>query len=204
MSSEFDHDEIQEPQQQAKPSLVNRRNLLVGGGVLAAGAAIGAGVNAFRSTDLPRTADGKRKIKVAWNANALCIAPILVAQQDGIFARNGLEVELVNFAGSTDQLLEAISTGKADAGIGMILRWIKPLEQGFDVKLALGTHGGCMRVVGSRKLGITEDPRSLRGKVIGMSDAASAGRSALAILLRYHGIDPFKEVDWRVLCLSFA
>ena len=34
-----------------------------------------------------------------------------------------------------------------DAGLGMALRWLKPLEQGFDVKIAAGTHGGCMRVL---------------------------------------------------------
>jgi hypothetical protein len=33
-------------------------------------------------------------------------------------ARHGLDVDFVNFGGSTEQLLEAIATGKADAGIG--------------------------------------------------------------------------------------
>ena len=34
-------------------------------------------------------------------------------------------------------LLEAIATGKADAGVGMALRWLKALEQGFAVKPVL-------------------------------------------------------------------
>ena len=64
-----------------------------------------------------------------------------------LLRQHGLRVERINFSGSTDQLLEAIATGHADGGIGMALRWLKPLEQGFDVKLAVGTHGGCMRLL---------------------------------------------------------
>ena len=67
-----------------------------------------------------------RALKLAWNATAICTSAAPVAKERGIFARHGLEVEFVNFGGSTEQLLEAIATGKADAGIGMALRWLKP------------------------------------------------------------------------------
>src|ERR1700744_6085873 len=90
---------------------------------------------------------GLKPLKLSWNAGAICTAPVAVAVQQGFFERHGLQVELVNFSGSTDQLLEAIATGKSDAGVGMALRWIKPLEQGFDVKLTAGIHGGGMGVV---------------------------------------------------------
>ncbi len=29
----------------------------------------------------------------------------------------------------------------------MALRWLKALEQGFDVKLTAGTHGGCLNLL---------------------------------------------------------
>ncbi len=120
-----------------------------------------------------------------------------MAKELGIYEQHGLDVELINFAGSTDQLLEAISTGKADAGVGMIMRWIKPLEQGFDVKLIGGTHGGCARMAGSRRAGITNDPESLRGKTIGLSEISGSGRNTFAVLLKAHGIDPNRDVQWR-------
>ncbi len=88
-----------------------------------------------------------RKLKFSWNAGAVCSVQIPVAIDQGFFKKRNLDVELVNFSGSTDQLLEAIATGKSDAGVGMALRWLKPLEQGFDVKIALGTHGGCLRAI---------------------------------------------------------
>ena len=74
------------------------------------------------------------KLKLTWNANAICTVGVPVAAKRGIFAKHGLNVELMNFGGSTDQLLEAISTGKADAGVGMALRWLKPLEQGLRAR----------------------------------------------------------------------
>ena len=84
-----------------------------------------------------------RQLKIAWNANAACTVAAAVAKERGIFAKHNLDVDFVNFGGPTDQLLEAIATGKADAGLGLALRWLKPLEQGFDVRITAGVHGGC-------------------------------------------------------------
>ncbi|AOR79700.1 ABC transporter substrate-binding protein [Novosphingobium resinovorum] len=188
-------DDIAEPEAPPPRPLINRRSVLAGGVVAAAGA---AGLYAAaRPSPLPRNAKGQRKITLAWNANAICLAPALLAKEQGIYERFGLDVELMNFAGSTDQLLEAISTGKADAGVGMILRWIKPLEQGFDVRLIAGTHGGCIRVLGSRRAGITDAVESLRGKAIGLSEITGAGRNALAVLLKANGLDPNRDVEWK-------
>src|SRR6195952_6075400 len=83
-----------------------------------------------------------RKITFAWNANAFCLSPVVVAQELGYFERNGVQVDLINYTGSTDQLLESLATGKADAAVGMIHRWLKPLEAGFDVKLISSSPGG--------------------------------------------------------------
>ena len=88
-----------------------------------------------------------KKITFAWNAGAPCLVGVTVAKEKGFFARNGLDVDLVNYAGSTDQLLETLATGKADAAAGMALRWLKPMEQGFDVKIIASTHGGCLRLL---------------------------------------------------------
>ena len=95
-----------------------------------------------------------RQLKLAWNANSVCTVAALVAKDRGVFAEHNLDVELFNFGGTTDQLLEAIATGKADAGLGLALRWLKPLEQGFDVRVTAGVHGGCIRLLGSKAANI--------------------------------------------------
>jgi len=137
-----------------------------------------------------------RQLKLAWNANSVCTAAAPVAKERGIFAKHNLDVDFVNFGGSTEQLLEAIATGKADAGIGMALRWLKPLEQGFDVRITAGVHGGCIRLLGSKAANI-DSLESLRGKVIAISDQASPAKNFFLIALAKRGIDPVKEVEWR-------
>lgn len=139
----------------------------------------------------------KRALKLTWNATAICTVGVAVAQEKGYFARHNLEVELINFGGSTDQLLEAIATAKADAGIGMALRWLKPLEGGFDVKIAAGIHGGCMRLFAAPGSGIAKIS-DLKGKAIGVTDLAAPDRNFFSIMLHRAGIDPNKEVEWRV------
>ncbi len=202
------------PQQEATNRLSRRRVLNLAGaaaavtplGVFEAAQAWTGGVAAWpdgadgfptcQSGARVLTAGPLRPFKLAWNATAVCTSSAPVAREHGIFAQHGLDVEFVNFGGSTEQLLEAIATGKADAGIGMALRWLKPLEQGFDVRITTGIHGGCMRLLGSKALNIN-DLASLRGKAIAISDQSSPAKNFFSILLAKAGIDPVKDVEWR-------
>jgi NitT/TauT family transport system substrate-binding protein len=101
------------------------------------------------------------------------------------------------FGGSTDQLLEAIATGKADAGIGMALRWLKPLEQGFDVRITAATHGGCMRLLAKSGSGITK-LADLKSKSVGVADLGAPDKNFFSIQLARLGLDPLTDVNWRV------
>jgi NitT/TauT family transport system substrate-binding protein len=145
------------------------------------------------------TADPKaapKSLKLTWNAGAICTVGVPVASQRGIFAKHNLDVELINFGGATDQLLEAIATGKADAGVGMALRWLKPLEQGFDVRITTAIHGGCMRLLAPKTAGISRI-EDLRGKTVAVTDMAAPDKNFFSIALAKKGIDPNKEVEWR-------
>ena len=168
----------------------SRRQLL-----RAAGAATLAGTAGVAAQ---RAAAGgpQRPLKLAWNANAICLSAAPVAVERGIFEKHGLQVELVDFAGATDQLLEIIATSKADAGVGMIHRWIKPLESGFDVKLVGSSHGGCSRLVGYAPAGVRE-LKDLKGKTIAVSDLNSPGKNFFSVLLAKAGLDPERDVGWR-------
>ena len=196
-STNEDWDDIREPEPVAKKPLVTRRGLLALGSTLAVGGASG-GLLAGKTRAPELSAKGLRKVKLAWNPVSLCLSPALAAQEFGIYEKHGLDVELVNYGGTSDLLLEAMSTGKAEFGVSMILRWIKPMEQGFDVKFIGGTHGGCSRIAGSRSLGIEPgDPKSLRGKVIGVSDIRGSARNTFTVLLKAHGLNPFTDVEWK-------
>jgi NitT/TauT family transport system substrate-binding protein len=143
-----------------------------------------------------RSSGPPRALTLAWNASSICTVAAPVAKERGIFARHNLDVDFINFGGSTEQLLEAIATGKADAGIGMALRWLKPLEQGFDVRITAGVHGGCIRLLGAKAAGINS-LESLQGKTIAISDQASPAKNFCSIAFAKSGIDPVKDVDWR-------
>ena len=198
-----------------KTSAFDRRTLLRAGLAAAFAGPVGAiGAQAFTpraigpaidfsqfplcrtASDAPALTGSPRKLKLSWNAGAVCLAPLPVAIDYGFFQKQNLDVELVNYSGSTDQLLEAIATGKTDAGLGMALRWLKPLEQGFDVKIAAGTHGGCMRVLSKTDSGVNK-LADLKGKIVAVGDLAGPDKNFFSIQLAKLGIDPNKDVDWR-------
>ena len=138
-----------------------------------------------------------REVRLCWNANAVCHTGIATADLHGYFARHNLKVERINFSGASDQLLELLASGKADAGVGMALGWLKPLEQGFDVKLTAALHGGCIRVLTNQQSGIT-GIAGLKGKAVGTFNMASPDRNFVSILAAKSGFDPLKDIDWRV------
>lgn len=139
-----------------------------------------------------------RKITLAWSQASFCQVPVPIALERGFFEKNGLQVEMLNWGGSADQLLEALATGKAEVGVGLIHRWVKPLEAGLDVKLVGSVHGGCLRLVGVKAAGVTGDVRSLKGKVIGVADLNSPAKQFYGIHLAKKGLDPEKDIEWRV------
>jgi NitT/TauT family transport system substrate-binding protein len=136
-------------------------------------------------------------LNFAWNQTSFCLTPIAVAKETGIFEKNGLDVTLINYAASTDQLMEALATGKSDAAVGMIHRWLKPLESGFNVKVVAGLHGGCIRMLGWKPAGVST-VADLRGKIIGVPDLGAPGTHFFSVYLKKHGIDPERDVTWKV------
>jgi len=137
-----------------------------------------------------------RNLTIAWNEASICTAAVPVAKEKGFFKKYNLNIDYVNFAGATDQLLEALSTGKADGAPGMALRWLKPLQQGFDVKLVAGLHAGCMYLMTSPSTGI-KTLADLKGKTVGVTDIGGPDRNFFSIRLKEAGIDPETDVQWR-------
>lgn len=170
---------------------LSRRRLLI-----SALAASTAPLTTAWAEDVPPLSGAPKKVTLAWMTTALCHIAVPVADKQGFFKKNNLDVDFVNWAGSTDMLLEAISTGKADAGVGMALRWLKPMEQGFDVKLTAGTHGGCMKILTSPDSGL-KSIADLRQKRLGVGDIAGVDKNFFSIVLQKKGIDPVTEVEWK-------
>jgi len=178
----------------AKPPVFSRRSLLRGASALAVGAPFASGIVAAPSIAQVSTL---KKINVGWTGSSICHNAIPVAVHKEFFQKHGLEPDLLSFSGGNDAVLEALSSGKIDTTAGFILRLIKPLEQGANIRFTGSIHGGCIRVVAAE--GTPEvDYKSLKGKAIGVTSLGSPGKNFLSVQLHKAGINPQNEVEWRV------
>src|SRR6187455_3822247 len=108
-----------------------------------AAAALFAGCKKSGTAEI--TADGLTKIKVGY-IGITCEAPIFSAVENGFFKDEGLDVELVKCEWS--KYKDVLALGGYDITHHLIMYFLKPIEQGLDVKITAGIHKGCLRVQG--------------------------------------------------------
>jgi NitT/TauT family transport system substrate-binding protein len=171
---------------------LTRRNLVKAAG--AAGLAASTGVLGSRILS-PAIAGPAPKVRIAWTEVAACHSPLGFGLAKGFYAKHNVDVELFYQGASGQTLIQALATNKADIGAGLVLDWLKPLEQGFDVKLFVGSHGGCQRLLTPQGSGIA-DVKGLKGKRIASYGPGSPPKVAFAVTLAKAGLDPERDVDW--------
>jgi NitT/TauT family transport system substrate-binding protein len=179
----------------SKPSSFNRRKILKLAGATGALASLGAVSGRILS---PAIAAPAPKVRLAWTEVAACHSPLGFGVAKGIYSKHNLDVELFYQGASGQTLIQALATGKADAGAGLIGDWLKPLEQGFDVKLFVGSHGGCQRLLASKASGIT-DLAGVKGKTIATYGIGAPPQVAFQVTLAKAGIDPEADVTWKAV-----
>jgi NitT/TauT family transport system substrate-binding protein len=134
------------------------------------------------------------KIRVGY-IGITCEAPIFAAVEKGFFKEEGLEVELVKCEWS--QYKDVLALGGFDITHHLIMYFLKPIEQGLDVKMTGGIHTGCLRVQAAPN-GPIQKVEDLRGKRIGCPGMGTPPFIFANRVLGAHGIDPMKEVEWKV------
>lgn len=135
------------------------------------------------------------KLKLAWLPGAICVAPLPLAVQQGIFAKHGLDVELQAHAFHDEAFLASPTNGQADAAATMIHNWLPPMQKGLKVKILTSVHGGCIEVLGSRRAGVTSLAK-LKGKTIAVGGPPELAKTVYSIILNRNGLDPNKDVSW--------
>ncbi len=172
--------------------IMSRRRVLQSAG--AAGVLGATGIIA--APLIGRTAELK-KVRLGRAAPAACHAPLGYAADKGIFAKHGIDIELVDFLATGDDVLtKYLAAGKLDAGAGFLLGWLKPLDEGLDVKLISATHAGCMRLLTRAQTGI-KTLQQLRGKTIAVGAVNDAAQQTFSVGLAKAGIDPVTEITWK-------
>src|SRR4051794_31521442 len=147
-----------------------------------------------RSDSGETTAAGLTKVRVGY-IGLTCEAPIFMAVEKGVFKEEGLEPELVRWQWATYK--DALALGRFDVTHHLVMYFLKPIEQGMDVKFTGGIHRGCLRLQAGTKGNIyrVED---MRGKVIGVPGLGTPPFMFVSRVLAAHGVDPSKDVQWRV------
>jgi len=92
---------------------------------------------------------------------------------------------------------DVLALGGFDITHHLIMYFLKPVEQGLDVKFTAGVHRGCLRVQAPFK-GKIQSIQDLRGKRIGVPGMGTPPFIFANRVLGANGIDPSKEITWRV------
>src|SRR6058998_2144437 len=150
-----------------------------------------AGCKKEATTSIPA---GSNKIRVGY-IGLTCEAPIFTAVEKGFFKEEGLEVELVKCEWA--QYKDVLALGGFDITHHLVMYFLKPVEQGLDVKFTGGIHRGCLRVQAGLN-GNIRAAKDLRGKRIGVPGMGTPPFIFANRVLGANGIDPSKDVTWLV------
>jgi NitT/TauT family transport system substrate-binding protein len=148
-----------------------------------------------KSSDTSATAaGGTTKVRVGY-IGITCEAPIFMAVEKGFFKEEGLDVELVKCEWS--KYKDVLALGGFDITHHLVMYFLKPIEQGLDVKFTGGIHTGCLRVQAGVKSDI-KTVKDLLGKRIGVPGMGTPPFIFANRVLGANGIDAMKEIQWRV------
>lgn len=147
-----------------------------------------------KTAQAEKTADGLTKIKVGY-IGLTCEAPLYVAKEKGYFKEMGLDAELVKC--EWGQFKDLVGLGTIHVVHQPIMAFLKPIEEGLDVKLTAGIHRGCLRVQAPLGSNI-KTPQDLKGKRIGVPGMGTPPFIFANRVLGDNGLDPRNDVQWKV------
>jgi NitT/TauT family transport system substrate-binding protein len=131
-------------------------------------AVLGLAGLAFTGVALPAHAQTDIKLTLDWRFEGPA-AGFLLAQDNGYFAEEGLNVTIDTGNGSVEAI-PRVATGAYQFGFGDINSLIKFLDEdpAQPIKAVMMIYDKpVFSVIGRKSLGITEDPKSLEGKKLG-------------------------------------
>src|SRR5262245_13529064 len=135
------------------------------------------------------------KVRVGY-IGLTCEAPIFTAVEKGFFREEGLDVSLVRCEWANYK--DVLALGGFDVTHHLVMYFLKPIEQGLDVKFTGGIHRGCLRVQAGtgRQL---RTAQTLRSKRIGTPSTGTPPFIVANRVLGATGIDPSKEITGLVV-----
>ncbi|HTD65553.1 MAG TPA: ABC transporter substrate-binding protein [Candidatus Limnocylindria bacterium] len=155
---------------------------------------VGAALLTSCKQDGEISAADANKIRVGY-VGLTCEAPIFSAVEKGFFKEEGLDVELVKC--DWKNYKDVLALGGYDITHHLVMYFLKPLEQGLDVKFTGGIHRGCLRVQAAVN-GPIRSVKDLKGKRIGVPGMGTPPFIFANRVLGANGIDPSRDITWLV------
>jgi NitT/TauT family transport system substrate-binding protein len=170
----------------------SRRSLLKGAGSVAgmAGVAVATGGTVARA---------QTQIKLAFCSQLLCVVPYEVTRAQELFAKEGLDVELVYTRGG-NAAMQALIGGAVDYAATSFDVAVQAFAKGGDIR-RFATTGRLplfALAVGPAKVDAITDIRQLEGTTVGVSALGNADHTLMLFLLQQAGADASK-VEFAVL-----
>lgn len=132
----------------------------------------------------------KSKIRLAVGGKTLvAYLPLTIAERRGYFTKEGLDVEISDFAGGSKPL-EALVGGSADIGCGAYEHTLYMAAKGLSIRaIALQANSfGLVVGVQKNKAPSYHDLKDLRGMKVGVTGPGSASHTGLKLLLAKAGM----------------
>jgi NitT/TauT family transport system substrate-binding protein len=142
---------------------------------------------------LTHGASSAEKIRVAFVSPTPVFAPTWVAKERGLFAKQGLDADVILLTGSP-RLVQALIAGDVDFAVVGLTAVMRARMQGAELAvLATATNVSVMKLLAGRQSGVhrLED---LKGKVIGVSQYGSEADAFARIVIGKAGLKPDKDV----------
>jgi NitT/TauT family transport system substrate-binding protein len=142
---------------------------------------------------LTPTISAAEKIRVAFVSPTPVFAPVWVAKETGIFAKHGLDADVILLTGSP-RLVQTLIAGDVDFAVVGLTAVMRARMQGAELAvLATTTNVSVMKLLVGRQSGIRRI-EDLKGKVMGVSQYGSEADAFARIVVGKAGLKPDKDV----------
>src|SRR4051812_28614405 len=131
-------------------------------------------------------------ITIAYSTASAANSPLQLAQDQGIFRANGLEVDMVHAVGNAGPA--AMLSGQAQVLSSGCAEAMGPVAGGADLVLPIVTINRMQYVLAGGPSISSAD--SLRGKQLAVSRIGSSSHLATKFIVKYLGLDPEQDVTY--------
>lgn len=138
---------------------------------------------------------GQAKVRFNWTAVSGAMSGVWMAQEEGIFKKNGLDVELVHIP-SSSRAIQTMLAGQIDFTTADVLNTIEAGLKGADVVMVLGVTNRLIFSLMARPE--VKQVSDLKGKKIGITRVGSSTHTASLIALGGAGL---KQGDYQIFPL---